>query len=131
MSRRRAYVPPQDAKAPNPFNLGTLINVGGIPILTIGFGLLAFYFTTGDTLKQHSSAIEKLQFDTKTTTEDERKQREQVRKEFLDSQSKNLEILGKLDTRLAVQETKQEAGNQTLAKIADQLARITAFPPHK
>jgi hypothetical protein len=118
-------------KPPSPFNLGTLINVGGIPLLTIGFGVLAFYFTTGATLTQHSAAIEKLQIETKTTTDVDLKAKEELRKQFLEAQNKNLEILGKLDTRLAVAETKQETANQTLSKIADELSRITSIVPRK
>lgn len=107
------------------FNTATVVQVGLIPILTVIIGLTGFYFTTGDTIKRHELEITALQNNNKSRTEQEEKEREKIRSEYFSYQQKTNEILGKLDTRLAVSETKQETANQTLSKIAEELTRIS------
>lgn len=123
----RAPRSPRVYRHESPFNLGTLINVGGIPVLSAGFIFIGFYFTTGDTLRQHEKSIAEMKQHATDFSEKELKQREETRKLFSDAQQKNVELLSTMNTRLAVQETKQEAANQTLTKIADELARITSI----
>lgn len=107
-----------------PFTVGSLVNLGGIPLITAFIMLVGWYFLTSDTLKRHDSELKNIRVETKEKIDDDRRQRENARNEFLENQRKTTEILGKLDSRLAVSETKQEVANQTLSKIADELARI-------
>ncbi len=108
------------------FNTATLFQVGVIPILTSIAVLGGFYYITKDTLARHDKEISTIEVEAKVVHEQENKDREKVRGQYLEYQNKTNEILGKLDTRLAVSETKQETANQTLNKIADELARISA-----
>ena len=108
------------------FNTATLFQVAAIPVITGCIILIGSYYVTGDTLSRHSKEIEALQTKTQKDREDETKSREKSRTEYLNYQQKTNEILGKLDTRLAISETKQETANQTLSKIADELAKINA-----
>ena len=107
------------------FNMATLVQVGLIPLITGIIILAGNYYVTGDTLKRHETEIATIQSNTKARTEQEEKEREKIRNEYFSYQQKTNEILGKLDTRLAVSETKQETANQTLSKIADELTRIS------
>ena len=118
MPRRRSRVKGE-------FSHGNLLNLVAIPFLTAAFGLIGWYYLTNDKLSQHDKAIVAIQLDTKQSTELDRKEREKVRNEFLSNQLRTTDILGKLETRLAVSETKQETANQTLNKIADELSRIS------
>lgn len=108
------------------FNWATVVQIGAIPIITGVFILSGFYYVTGNTLTRHDQQLQLLQASQAKDKEDESKQREKVRAEYMAYQQKNTEILSKLDTRLAVSETKQETANQTLAKIADELTKISA-----
>ncbi len=105
------------------FNAATLFQVVLIPFVTGGIILAGFYYTTGDTLKRHDKELELLTTNAKV----ESGAREKVRDEFLISQQKIGDNIAKLDTRLAVSETKQETANQTLQKIADELSKISAI----
>lgn len=107
------------------FNTATVFQMGLIPIITGIIILSGFYYVTGDTLKRHDTEITSIRNDTKVRTEQEEKEREKIRNEYFSYQQKTNDILGKLDTRLAVSETKQETANQTLSKIADELTRIS------
>lgn len=107
------------------FDAAGLINLAAVPVLSAGLGLVGWYYLTSDTLKRHDDAIKTIQVESREQSAAEAKSREESRKTFLDNQLKTTEILGKLDTRLAVSETKQEVANQTLSKIADQLSRMT------
>ncbi len=106
------------------FNTATLVQIAGIPVLTAGVYFVMQWALTGDTLKRHDDAIKTIQVEAKANIDAEIKAREDARKTFLDNQLKTTEILGKLDTRLAVSETKQETANQTLKEIAQELTRI-------
>lgn len=53
--------------------------------------------------------------------------RNKIREDFMANQQKMTEVLGKLDTRLAVAEANQKATNDQLGKIVDLLQR--AAPP--
>ena len=101
--------------------MATVVQVGLIPIITGIIILSGFYYVTGATLTRHDKEIELINHNASA----ESKARENVRNEYLLSQAKISDNLAKLDTRLAVSETKQETANQTLAKIADQLSRIS------
>ena len=105
------------------FNLATLLQVGLIPIITGFIILIGFYYVTGATLTRHDKQLDVLT----ETSQKEAKAREAVRNEYLTSQQHIVENLGKLDTRLAVSETKQETANQTLSRIADELGKISAI----
>lgn len=108
------------------FNTATVVQVGLIPVLTVIFLAIGFYYTAGDTLRLHDTEIREIQKDRKKVLSDITEKRENDRNTFLTYQQKTNEILSKLDTRLAVSETKQEVANQTLAKIADELSKISA-----
>lgn len=103
--------------------------MAAIPVLSAGLGLVGWYYLTSDTLKRHDDAIKTIQIESREQGATEAKAREDARKVFLDNQIKTTEVLGKLDTRLAVSETKQEVTNQTLSKIADELSRLTTTSP--
>lgn len=105
------------------FNLATLFQVGFIPLLTAIIILTGFYYVTGATLTRHDKQLDVLT----SNVQSEVKARESVRNEYLASQQKINENLGKLDTRLAVSETKQEVANQTLTRIADELGKISTI----
>lgn len=67
--------------------------------------------------------------------ETERLEREKVREAFIQNSNKTTELLGQMNTRLAVGEQKQESmnktlelSNATLSKIADELRRINVRP---
>jgi len=104
----------QEAPPPSVLNAGTVVNVLGIPLISGIIVLSGFYYLTNDTLHRHDDAIKSIQVE-----------RDQSRKQFLDNQVRTTEILGKLDTRLAVAETKQETANQTLSRIADEITKLT------
>lgn len=108
------------------FNTATIVQVLAIPILTVAFYAVGNYFITGNKLAEHDTAIKSLVETEKHDKEEDAKVRERTRNEFLGYQQKTTEILGKLDTRLAVSETKQETANQTLQKIADELSKMNA-----
>ena len=108
------------------FNLATVAQIGLIPILSVAFYFITTWATTGDRLAQHDTAIRTLIANSQSNKEEEDKAREKTRAEFMSYQQKTTEILGKLDTRLAVSETKQETANQSLQKIVDELARINS-----
>lgn len=107
------------------FNLATIVQVGLIPLITVVGIMVGFYYTTGDALRRHEIELG----DLRKTDDKNGRAREQIAKQFLEYQQKNNEILGKLDTRLAVSETKQEIANQTLGRIAEELARINSASP--
>ncbi len=113
-------------QASHGFNTATIVQVLAIPILTVAFYAVGNYFITGNKLAEHDTAIKSLVEAEKHDKEEDAKAREKTRNEFIGYQQKTTEILGKLDTRLAVSETKQETANQTLLKIADELAKFNA-----
>ena len=98
-----------------------------VPLISGGIILAGFYYTTGDRLNQHEAAIAVIQKAEQKDRETADKRREEIRNEYFTYQQKTNEILSKLDTRLAISETKQETANQTLSKIADQLSKISSF----
>lgn len=104
------------------FNWATIFQVGFIPVVTAAIVVSGFYYITQDTLARHNKEIEALT----TKAQAEAVARQAVRDEYLLSQQKINENLGKLDTRLAVSETKQETANQTLSRIADELVKLTS-----
>ena len=105
------------------FNTATVVQVGLIPVITGIIILSGFYYVTGATLTRHDKQLDALTAQSKN----EAAAREAVRNEYLLSQQKINENLGKLDTRLAVSETKQEVANQTLSRIADELSKINSL----
>lgn len=122
---------PATAATASGFNLATLVQMAGIPVLSAGLGLVGWYYLTSDTLRRHDEAIKTIQIEAKASNDIETKSRDEARKVFLDNQLKTAEVLGQLNTRLAVSETKQEVANQTLSKIADQLSRIGTGAPSR
>lgn len=119
MPRRPAHRPLIDPNR-SPFTLGSLLNLGGIPLITAGIMLIGWYFLTSDTLRRHEEQFKAVS----VRTDQEKADREKIRNDFVANSQKTTEILGKLDTRLAISETKQETANQTLNKIADELVRL-------
>ena len=68
----------------------------------------------------------KLEIGTKLTADrvqEDTAARTKIREDFMSNQQKMTEVLGKLDTRLAVAETNQKATNDQLGKIVDLLQR--------
>lgn len=140
MSRRRqrsyhieAEVTAPAAPPPAPSWLSVL---GGVPIavlMTFLFSGVTFYSVTNYKLSQYDTEIAKLKTQheqsgpaVQARLDAEATQRTAVRNEFLASQARTAEILSKMDSRLAVSETKQETANQTLNKIADQLQLLNS-----
>ena len=111
------------------FSAGSLTNLAAIPIATAVFTMVGFYYITNSTLQRHTEDITAVKNELKTATIDDNAQRAKIREEFLAAQTKTYEGIGKLDTRLAVAETQQKAANDTLTKIADEIARLTVLPP--
>ena len=106
------------------FNLATIVQVGAIPILTVAFYFIGNYFLTNSTLTEHSKAIAQIEKLREKDTTEAKNSREKTVAQFMDYQQKTTEILGKLDTRLAISETKQDTTNQTLSKIADEIVKM-------
>lgn len=113
--------------------MGVIGNVPVVVVLTFIVTASGFYYVTNYRLNQQDIEISNLKTEHKATTQGvgakidlEAQSRTAVRNEFLDNQRKTTEILGKLDSRLAVSETKQEAANQTLTRIADELTRLNS-----
>ena len=106
----------------------TLINVGGIPLITAIFILVGFYFTTSGTLVKYGEDIKTLKSTVDTKVEVDTTARAKIREDFLASQVKTAEGIAKLDTRLAVAEQQQKTSNETLTKISDTLTKITTLP---
>ena len=134
MGQRRRSVAVQEPQNFG-FTLGNLTNLMAIPLLTGGIILIGFYYTTSGTLMRYGDDIKTLNSKLETTTKvvtdkttDDAVARAKIRDDFLASQLKTAEGIGKLDTRLAVAETNQKIANDTLNKIADSLQRITAIP---
>ena len=72
------------------------------------------------------SINKKLEIGTKLTADrvqEDSAARIKIREDFMTNQQKMTEVLGKLDTRLAVAETNQKATNDQLGKIVDLLQR--------
>lgn len=116
------------AKHDTGFSIGSLTNLGAIPILTALVTISGFYYVTKDQLERHDEAIKTI---TKTVTDktaEDSTARAKIRDDFLASQIKTAEGIAKLDTRLAVAETNQKVANDTLKTIADTLQRITVIP---
>lgn len=95
---------------PSIFNAGTAINVFSIPLLTIAFWLVGWYFTTGDALKHYATDISNLQAG-----------REQDKKEFGTKFDQMNTSLGALNTHAAVQDEQSKMMNETLKTISSQL----------
>lgn len=132
---------PRRPQPPNgsSFTAAAWLQILAVPIVSGAIIITGFYYTTGARLSEHDNAILELKktnvqdgLDAKKDKEEESRAREKTRTEYLSYQQKTNDILGKLDTRLAVSETKQETANQTLQKIADQLGRISgSFQPSR
>lgn len=108
-----------------------LLNLFSIPVLSGGIYFVMQWGITGKVLDNHEKAIVKLETETGTTREADSKARSEMANKFLEVQQKQVEALAKLDTRLAVQETKTETTNKTLDKIAEQLSRLTSVAPRQ
>lgn len=124
MARRKRSIHNGDG-----FTWSWLANLGGIPLLTVIFFGVGWYFTSGQTLKEHDVAISKIQSESTLRSEEEKKAREKVRDEFISNQQKTAEGIAKLDTRLAVAETQQATMNQQLGKVVDLLQQIAKPRP--
>ena len=118
MTRRRRHEEPSPTAS---FTWGNIVNLGGIPFITAVFFFVGNWFVNGDTVKRHDIAIKEFV----TTREEEKKAREGVRNEFLQSQSKLIEVLGRLDTRLSVGEKQTETIARQVEKLTDSLVRPT------
>ncbi len=114
--RRRRYYEDEDHPQPSPsFTWGAIVNLGGIPLITAVFIFVGQWFVTGDTLKRHEGSIKEIV----TSREEEKKSREGMRTEFMASQTRLVEVLNKLDTRLSVSEKQQESSGRQIEKISD------------
>ncbi len=120
------------------FTWSWLANLGGVPLLTVLFFGIGWYFTSGQTLRDHDIAIKQQQLESKTDreslaakVESEKTARENVRNEFLAAQRETVLVLGRLDTRLSVSEKQQDTTNRQLEKIGDLLSSLKQTPPHK
>jgi hypothetical protein len=120
------------------FTAAAWLQILAVPIVSGAIIITGFYYTTGARLSEHDAAILDIKktnaselSDAKKDKDEEARSREKTRNEYLTYQQKTNDILGKLDTRLAVSETKQETANQTLQKIADQLSRIGNIQPSR
>ncbi len=111
------------------YSIGSLTNLGAIPIITAIFTVGGFYYVTNGTLTRHTEDIVQIKTEIKQATDVDSAQRAKIRDEFLAAQMKTSDGIGKLDTRLAVAETQQKVANDTLSKIAESLNRITTVVP--
>lgn len=110
------------------FNLATFTALAVLlPLLTVGLNIVSDWILKGNKLEENTKAIASIEKRSLTDRAEEQKKREEIRDQYFTYQQKTNEILSKLDTRLAVSETKQEVANQTLSKIVDQLSRISTF----
>lgn len=117
MTRRRRVIYEDDDKAQPAasFTWGNLVNLGGIPLLTAVAVFIGQWALTGDTIKRHDESLKQIVI----SREDEKKSREAMRDNFMASQGKLIEVLGKLDTRLSVSEKQAEAVSKQVDKISD------------
>jgi hypothetical protein len=124
--RRRSYYEDERPQPNATFTWGNLVNLGGIPLLTAAAVFVGQWALTGDTLKRHDASLKEIV----VSREDEKKARDNVRTEFLASQSKLVDVLNKLDTRLSVSEKQQELAGRQIEKISDILQQ-NQQPPTK
>ncbi len=136
MPRRRSAYHVEAEVTPSPPASNWLTALGHVPVtfvLTFIVTAAIFYGVTQYRLASYDTELVALKSwkdqmgpQLQTRLDQEAQQRTGVRNEFLANQARTTEILAKMDSRLAVSETKQEAANQTLNKIADELARLNA-----
>ena len=122
MPRRRRSHYDDDDVVPQPspsFNWGQIVNIVAIPFVTAAVVFIGQWAITGDTMKRHDESIKQII----VSREDEKKSRESMRDNFMASQGKLIEVLGKLETRLSVSEKQQEAVTKQVDKISDILQR--------
>ncbi len=103
-----------------------LIHLAAIPLISAAVMLVGWYYLTSYRQDETDKTVKSIKAQQTVQTDEDRKEREKLRDKFLDNQLKTNEILGKLDARLAVSETKQESTNQVLNRISDQLQRLNA-----
>lgn len=119
MTRRRYIDKPHPSAS---FTWGHLVTLGLVPVITGIIVITGQWAVTGDTLKRHDEAFKALA----VKNDEDKKSREAMRETFNASQTKLIEVLGKLDTRLSVSEKQQEAAGRQIEKISDFLQRNTS-----
>lgn len=124
MTTRRRRRASKEEEHPPWFSRPQIVNMLAVPVLTLIGGLVGWYYLTSDTLKRHEGEIAAMKSAARTTVDEERKAREEVRKAFMDNIVSQTSVLGKLDARLTVQESKVDITNRTLEKIADKLDNL-------
>lgn len=123
--RRQSRYDDDDKPQPSPsFNWGQIVNIVAIPFVTAAVVFIGQWAITGDTMKRHDESIKQIV----VSREDEKKSRESMRDNFMASQGKLIEVLGKLDTRLSVSEKQQEAVSKQVDKISDMLQQRPGAP---
>ncbi len=124
MPKRSTYRQPKTTG----FSVGSLTNLGAIPVLTAIITVAGWYYVTSYRLNQYAEDLSRVNKAVIEKAEVDDHARAKIRDEFLASQIKTAEGIAKLDTRLAVAETNQKTANDTLGKIADTLQKITTIP---
>jgi len=111
--------------------IGVIITV----VLTTVVTTSIFYGVTNFRMEQHDSRIkvleskhEQLPTTLQSRFDTERGERERVRDAFIQNATKTTELLGQMNAKLAVSETRQEVTNQTLKQIAEQIQRWNSLP---
>jgi hypothetical protein len=98
---------------PGLLNGGTLINILAIPLLTGALTFLGFYFTTKDTLTQHTQEIS-----------NNNKAREQLREALLDNANKTQLAISTLAATARVQEEQIKGVNGSLERIERSIEKL-------
>ena len=90
-------------RQPSGFNWATIVQIGGIPAITLAGSIIYQTATTGDTLKRHDQQIaeEKIEREKMKAVEDEK--REGLRKALTDNTAETRLAIGKLSETVAVQ----------------------------
>jgi hypothetical protein len=106
------------------FTRPQIVNLVGVPVITLIGSLVGWYYLTSDTLRRHEGEIASMKTAANKAVDEERRAREETRKSFMDNVLAQTTAMSKIDARLAVQENKVDITNKTLDKIADKLDLI-------
>lgn len=109
-----------------------IVGVVAVSLTASGYAYLVWNQSSQGTKIEKLTA--KLETAAKVTTDkaqEDATSRVKIREDFMANQQKMTEVLGKLDTRLAVAENNQKAANDQLGKIVDLLQRPPAVPSRR
>lgn len=96
----------------------------GVNLTTLGvvfFTAIGFYFSTINTLNEHSKALEEL----KTVNKNELKEREKIRSDFITNSEKTAAGIATLNTKTEIQNVQLQEIGKSLDKINRTLETVT------